>query len=129
MKNINPLFLTISCIMILFIAIFSQDSAKNNLELQKKEFEEFKLLAVKYKTQKQSWSDKKVITNTIQKILKSSGIKNANIIQKDKLIIVQMVSLNITQIQKFINNLLNEKINIKKLDLTNNKIILNIGLL
>ncbi|MCK5294806.1 MAG: hypothetical protein KAJ49_09150 [Arcobacteraceae bacterium] len=129
MKNINPLFLTIACAIILSIAIFSLDSAKKSLKVEKKEFEEFKQLAVKYNTLQKHWGDKKLIIENIQKILKSSGIRNANIIEKNKTVVVQIVSMNITQVDKFVNKLLNERLSIKKLEITKNKIILEVGIL
>ena len=129
MKNINPLFLTIFCAFILIISIVSLNNAEDNLKIQKQEFKEFQKLAVKYNTLEKYWGDKKQIVKNIQKILKASGIRNTNIIQRNKKITVQMVSLNIKQVQKFINKLLNERIYIKKLDITKNKIIVEVGIL
>lgn len=128
-KHINPLFLLFSAIAILVISIYSFSNSKKQLITQKQEFKEQQILAVKYHNLHNLYSNKKDITKTINDILRVSGITNANIIYKHKLIVIQMVSLQINKVDKFINKLLNKHINIKKLQLSKDKIILTVELI
>ena len=128
-KHINPLFLLFSSIAILVISIYSFSNSKKQLVIQKQEFKEQQILALKYHNLNNLYSNKQNITKTINDILRVSRITNANIIYKHKLIIIQMVSLQINKVDKFINKLLNKHINIKKLELSKDKVILTVELI
>ena len=127
MKNINPLFLLIASLIVLFIAIFSFNKAQKQLLIEQEEYQEFKQLSLRYNKQRDTFSNGTNIIKRIQKLLLNSNIRNAEILHKNKKITIKISSLNINLVQKFINKILNERFNIIKLNIIQDKITLEIG--
>jgi septal ring factor EnvC (AmiA/AmiB activator) len=127
MKNVNPLTVLFASIALVLIAFYSLQNAQNNLASSKEDFKNYMQIASTFKNQHSSYSNKTKITQKLQKIIKSSGISNANIINQNKMIKVELKSLSIKQIEKFTNKIFNEKFHIQKLQVTKNSIVLEIG--
>ena len=126
---INPIFLILSALFILGISLFNISEEKINYKIQKAKFIEFKNLALKYGEYQQNYSDKKFIIKRLEKIISSSKIINANILQESKSITIKLNNLKVNQINKFVNTILNQRFNIIKLKITTNNIILEIGII
>jgi len=129
MKNPNSLFLLVSSIVVFFISIYSFGEAKHDLDGKKKEFVEYKEVALKYKENYQNYSDGVFIVNKLQFIAKDLGIKTAHISQNEKTIIFIASNLSKPSFQVLFTNLLNENFNITKLEIQTNSISVEIGVL
>ena len=129
MRHTNPLTILFGSVVIFFIAIYSLNIAKKEKIEAKKEFIKYKNIATDFKSRYNKFSNKKSIKKSIEKILKSSNISNANILESKKIITIQIGSLNTKQIDKFINKFLNESFNIVKFEVTKSKIIIQIGVI
>ena len=126
---INPIFLILSSLFILGISLFSISGEKINYKIQKEQFIKFNKLASKYAQYQQNFTNKNAIVKRIEKIISSSKISNSNIYQDKKSITVKLNNLKVNQIDKFINTILNQRFNIVKLEITTNKIIVEIGII
>ena len=129
MRHTNPLTILFGSVIIFFIAIYSLNIAKKEKIEAKKEFIKYKNIATDFQSRYNKFSNKKSIKKSIEKILKSSNISNANILESKKIITIQIGSLNIRQIDKFINKFLNESFNIVKFEVAKSKIIIQIGVI
>jgi len=120
--NINPLFLLLMSITILFISIYSLNIANKNIIQEKTNFLEYKLMAVEYSKLKKSWSNIDNQKNIINKVILSSRIKNASINMKNDVIKVKIKNISTKKLNSFVNKILNKKLNISKFYLNNNSI-------
>ncbi len=129
MKNVNVVFVLMSSVVLFLIAIVSFNDAKENLEIKRKEFVEYKNTAIQYKTNHENFSDEVYITEKLETIVKDLGIQNAKIIQKDKTIILSVGGLSSASFQVLFTTILNENFNITKFDVSSNSMLLEIGVL
>ena len=126
---INPIFLIVSSIFILIISVLNLNSQKEIYIKEKQKFEKFDTLAFKYSMLQTSYNNKKIIIKNIQSIIRLSKINKSNIQEQNNTIIVKLTNLKTKQINKFVNNLLNKRFNILKLEVSTNKIVLEIGII
>jgi hypothetical protein len=129
MKNPNSLLILLSSIVVFCISLYSFGEAKHDLDGKKKEFVEYKEVALKYKENYQNYSDGAFIVNKLQFITKDLGIKTAHISQDEKKIIFIASNLSKPSFQVLFTNLLNENFNITKLEIQTNSISVEIGVL
>ncbi len=133
MNQINPLHIGAILILILIFVLFSLDSSKNELLEAKTNFTKTKELAVELKEYKHIYSNGSVTTKSLNRILKLTALKSANIeIEKSnsgmKLFSKSMdkVALN-SLMGKLLNGSYNiEILRIKKLN--NEKVSLHVGI-
>lgn len=128
MRSINPLTLLLSSVLLVFIALYLVKNNNNTFQLSKQELSKYMEIATKFQVQHQSYSNKTKIMQKLQNIAKTSGMPNVNIISQNKVIKLETKLSNVKQVEKFINKLLNEKFNIKKLAISEDKIIVEIGI-
>ncbi|HIP13020.1 MAG TPA: hypothetical protein EYG97_01005 [Arcobacter sp.] len=126
---INPIFLILSAIFILGISLFNLNNEKINYDIKKKEFQKFNTTALKYSKFTINYSDKKTIVKSLDQIISLSKISTSDIFQHKNSVKVKLNNLTTKQINKFINKLLNKRFNILKLEVTTNKITLEIGII
>ena len=126
--DINPLFLLLSSVLIFLISIISLNSSSIKKEKEINLLMENKKIIKKYNSLKYTWVNKDNQEKIVNNIIKQQNIKNANIlINKDKIKVV--INSNTKVLHRFVNKLLNEKLNVIKLKLTKNKLIFEVGLL
>jgi len=126
---INPIFLILASVFILTISVFNLNSQKENYVKEKQNYERFDTLAFKYSKLKNSYSNKKIIIKDIQKIISSARINKSNIQEQNNTILVKLTNLKTKQINKFVNNILNKRFNIIKLEISTSAIVLEVGVI
>jgi hypothetical protein len=125
----NPIFVIVASLFIFGISIFSLNSAKINSENAKESFIEFESIANNYHVFNTKYSNKKDIRKAIDNIIKSSRIRNVNILESKNKITVRMTSVKIKKVHKFINKVLNERFNIINLTIEKDFVLLEIGII
>ena len=126
--DINPLFLLFSSLLIFIISIYSLSTTKSNKQKSIDEFTKNNIIINEYKNLKNTWINKKVQRQIIDKLIKILHIENSNITQNKNKITVSIKKSNIQTINKFVNKLLNKKLNIIKLKITKNTLFFEVGL-
>ena len=126
---INPIFLIFSSIFILAISLFDISSEKENYKIKKEDFQNFKVVALKYSKYQTNYSNKEKTIKSIEQIIVSSQISKSNILQKNTSVVVKLNNLKTIQIHKFVNKILNKRFNITKFEINTNNIILEIGII
>jgi hypothetical protein len=129
MNKINPVFLLFATIVIFLISIFQLNTIKNEFIKEQNNFNEYKLIALQYHSKNNIYSNTKSIINRLNRILKITNIKNANIKQTSKGITLNIQNTDTKHIDKVVNKLLNEEFNIKRLKITNNSIFVEVEII
>lgn len=129
MNRLNPLYIILLLLTIVFISFFSLSNEKS-LYLEKvKETKMIEEKALEYKAMTSYWRNENFINKTVDEILKSSMFKNVQIIKtssKDS-IKIKIESSNPQVLDNFLNRVLNKQLIIKNLELDKNYINLEIG--
>ena len=117
MKQINPLYLILLLTVVLFIVLFKQMDAKKRLHETQNSFQKTKTVLSTIVDLNHSWGNKKRTADTLGIILKSSSLRNAKIVRKDKRGIVELHSASIDSksASYLINRLLNETFTLKSM--------------
>jgi hypothetical protein len=113
MKNVNPLTILLASLLLVVIAVYSVGASKEKLATAKEDLVTYKNVASSFQSQYISYSDKK--------------LKNARILDRNKIIKIEISSVNISRAQKFLNKLFNKKFNVKKVEILQNRIMIEIG--
>jgi hypothetical protein len=127
MKNVNPLTILLASLLLVVIAVYSVGASKEKLATAKEDLVTYKNVASSFQSQYISYSDKKAIKKSLEKIIRSSQLKNARILDRNKIIKIEISSVNISRAQKFLNKLFNKKFNVKKVEILQNRIMIEIG--
>lgn len=117
MKQINPLYIILLLVVVLVVVLFKQIHAKSALHETRNNFQQTKKMVNNVVDLRQSWGNKKRIFDTLGLILKSSSLRNAGIVRKDKRGTVKLHSSSIDSksASYLINRLLNETFTIKSM--------------
>ena len=126
--DINPLFLVLASIFIFFISLYSLNNSKINQDKSLENFNKNIKIIKEYNSLKNIWTNAKKQEKLINKIIKQQHIKNANIQTNQNKIKVTIIS-NTKVLNRFVNKILNEKLNIVKLKLSKDKLVFEVGLL
>ena len=130
MNRLNPLYLILLSLTIVFVSFFSLSNEKK-FYLEK--VDESKLLqqkASEYLSFIGHWKDEKFINKTIDDILKNSLFKNEQITKttSKESIKIRIESSNQQVLDNFLNRFLNKQLMIKNLEIDKNFINLEVGL-
>jgi len=126
--DIDPLFLLVSSLFIFLLSLYILSNTKNQKIQSYNEFNKNAKTINQYSSLKSSWIDKKIQLEKINKLIKVLHIKNAKIIQNSNKITVEIKS-NINTLHRFLNKLLNEKLNIVKLKISKDTLRFEVGLI
>jgi len=126
--DIDPLFLLVSSLFIFLLSLYILSNTKNQKIQSYNEFNKNAKTINQYSSLKLSWIDKKIQLEKINKLIKVLHIKNAKIIQNSNKITVEIKS-NINTLHRFLNKLLNEKLNIVKLKISKDTLRFEVGLI
>ncbi len=130
MNRLNPLYLILLFITIVFLSFYSTSNKKELYFEKVLEVKNLQQKALEFKTLTNTWINEKFVNNTIDEILKSSMFKNEQIIKTTtkESVKIKIESSNPQILDTFINKILNKELVIKKLELTTNSIDLEIGI-
>ena len=126
--DIDPLFLLVSSLFIFLLSIYILSNTKYQKIQSYNEFNKNIGIINQYSSLKSSWIDKKIQLKKVNKLIKILHIKNAKIIQNSNKMTVEIKS-NINTLHRFLNKLLNEKLNIVKLKISKDTLKFEVGLI
>ncbi|MEA3513309.1 MAG: hypothetical protein U9R37_06880 [Campylobacterota bacterium] len=126
MKKIDPLYILLLSFAILIVSIISLSDSKQELFNTQNEYKEFVKLSSQYSGLKNSWQSKN-IDKKIEKVLKQSNIKKYDLSKTKNSIKIVVDDEPLNKLDKFINKILNDSFEIKKLDISDKKIELEVG--
>lgn len=117
MKQVNPLYIILLLVMILFIVLFKLMQTKAELHEAHNSFYKSKEMVHGILDIRQSWDNQKNTKNTLARILKSSLLRNAGVVQKNKRDLIELHSSSIDSksASYLINRLLNEPFAIRSM--------------
>ncbi len=127
MNKIDP-FTVLLLAVAIFLSSFvllkqsNEELIQSNIELK-----EFNIVANEYINLKSTQKTKNKTLKLIDKIIKSLGVKNVDKKVQDKNILVKLNNISLKKIDKFTNKILNQNLNILKLNITKNSVELVVG--
>lgn len=130
MNRLNPLYLVLLFLTLVFISFFSLLNEKK-LYLEKvDESRLFEQKASEFQSLISYWKNEKFINKTIDEILKNSLFKNEQITKtaSKESIKIKIESSNPQVLDNFLNRFLNKQLIIKNLEIDKNFISLEVGL-
>jgi len=128
MKKLDPLYVILLSIVVLIVSIILFNSSIKKLNKSQDELKNISLIAINYSNMKNDWNDKKNTIIKIDQIIRSLKIKRIDKKITKKKIKIKIEDVSSNNLDKFINKVLNKKLNILKLDITNNSISLEVGI-
>ena len=110
MKQINPLYIILLLVVILFVVLFKLMQTKTELHEAHNSFYKNKEMVHDIVDIRQSWDNDKNTKNTLTRILKSSLLRNAGVVQRSKRDTIELhsSSMDSKSASYLINRLLNE---------------------
>jgi len=117
MKQINPLYIILLLVVVLFFVLFKLMHTKTDLHEAQNNFHKTKEMVHNIVELRESWENDKRTKSALGRILKSSLLRNAKIVRKDKRGTIELhsPSLNSKSASYLIGRLLNEPFAIKKM--------------
>ena len=109
MNRINPLHIGALLLVVLLFSIFKLSSAKSDLVKVKEEYKEVRELATSLSGLKTVYADKKSVKKALERVLKLSSLRSANIQQKSKKsgVTLSSVSMDKNALNSLMGKLLN----------------------
>ena len=117
MNNINPLHITALLVAIIFFSLLKLSSAKDDLAEAKQSYKESEKLAVNVRSIKDVYADKNKVRKAIDRVLKQSSLKNANLEIKRSKTSIKIDAKKITtySLNALMSKILNGSYNITQL--------------
>ncbi len=130
MNRLNPSYIILLFATILFLSFYTTSNEKNLYIEKVNEVKNLQTKALEYKNLVNSWTNEKYINSTLDEILKSQIFVNQQItkIATKESIKIKIESSNSQVLDTFLNKILNKQLIIKKLELNQNFIDLEIGI-
>jgi len=109
MNRINPLHIGALLVVVLLFSIFKLSGAKSDLSEVKAEFRETQELATKLSGLKSTYADKKSVKKSLERVLKISSLRSANIVKKSTkgAIVLSSSSMDKNALNSLMGKLLN----------------------
>lgn len=129
MKRLNPLYIVLLFITILFISYWQLNNVKEEFASKNSEFENIQIKAKEYTSLKSQWSNKEYASKTINQIIKNKlySTEKVLIAEVGNSIKVKVQSTNSKVLEDFLNKVLNKPLNIKNLNMTKDFISLEVS--
>lgn len=117
MRQINPLYIILLIVVILFVVLFKLMQTKIELHEAHNSFSRDKEMVHNIVDLRQSWDNPKSTKNTLTRILKSSQLRNAGIVKSIKRDQIELRgrSMDAKSASYLINRLLNDPFVIKSM--------------
>lgn len=114
MNRINPLYAVMLLVIVLIFFIYKLNLAKNEFAQTKEQYRETLELTTKLSGLNEVYFDKNKIKKSIDRIVKQSSLRSANISQKttNSSIVLTSDSINKTALNSLMGNFLNGSYNI-----------------
>lgn len=130
MNRLNPLYIILLFITIVFLSFYSISNEKNAYYKKVQETKELESKALEFKNSVNAWTNEKYVNNILDEILKSQIFTKEQISKSStkELIKIKIDSTNPEVLDIFLNKILNKQLIIKKMQLDKNSINLEIGI-
>lgn len=130
MNRLNPLYIILLFITIVFLSFYSISNEKNAYYKKVEETKELESKALEFKNSANAWTNEKYVNNILDEILKSQIFTKEQISKSStkELIKIKIDSTNPEVLDIFLNKILNKQLIIKKMQLDKNSINLEIGI-
>lgn len=129
MIRLNNFFILASSIAIFLIALYIFSESKENLQMKKSEFIGFESAASKFHNYYENYSNQSAIEERLKKIITQLNIQKFDMTTDGKTILLYVESISTTTLNELLNAILNQKLNIVKLDIKKDKVIVEVGLI
>lgn len=119
MRQVNPLYIALMLIAVLAVVGFRLDSAKQTQLQAKAELEKTQVMAKRIEALKKSWDKGKMMRKELDRLLKSSPLRNAGIESKEQRgsVAITAKKIDAKAAEYLLNKLLNGTYVIKTLSL------------
>ncbi len=130
MNRLNPLYIILFFITIVFLSFYSILNEKNTYYKKIEETKELESKALEFKNLLNSWTSERYVNNILDEILKSQSFTKEQISRSStkEFIKIKIDSANPEFLDIFLNKGLNKQLIIKKMHLDKNSINLEIGI-
>ncbi len=128
LKKIDPLYVLLLSIAVLFVSIVSFNKSKINMQNSQDELINLHAIASNYSQMKKDWGSSEHTIKIIDNIITSVGINTLDKKITEKKITIKIDKLSLQKIDKFVNKILNEKLNILKLNISGTSLELEVGM-
>ena len=130
MNRLNPLYIILLFITIVFLSFYSISNGKKNYYKKVEETKQLEIKALEFKNSVNTWTNEKYVNEILDEILKSQilAIEPISKSSTKELIKIKIDSANPEILDIFLNKVLNKQLIIKKMQLDKNSINLEIGI-
>ena len=130
MNRLNPLYIILLFITIVFLSFYSISNGKKNYYKKVEETKQLEIKALEFKNSVNTWTNESYVNNILDEILKSQilAIEQISRSSTKELIKIKIDSANPEILDIFLNKVLNKQLIIKKMQLDKNSINLEIGI-
>lgn len=130
MNRLNPLYIILLFITIVFLSFYSISNGKKNYYKKVEETKQLESKALEFKNLVNTWTSERYVNNILDEILKSQifAIEQISRSSTKELIKIKIDSVNPEILDIFLNKVLNKQLIIKKMQLDKNSINLEIGI-
>lgn len=130
MNRLNPLYIILLFITIVFLSFYSISNGKKNYYKKVEETKQLEIKALEFKNSVNTWTSEKYVNEILDEILKSQilAIEQISRSSTKELIKIKIDSANPEILDIFLNKVLNKQLIIKKMQLDKNSINLEIGI-
>lgn len=130
MNRLNPLYIILLFITIVFLSFYSISNEKKNYYKKVEETKQLESKALEFKNSVNTWTSERYVNNILDEILKSQIFAKEQISRSStkELIKIKIDSSNPEILDIFLNKVLNKQLIIKKMQLDKNSINLEIGI-
>lgn len=126
MNKFQPIFILLFSIVLVVFSIVNLELSNNKLVKVNKQNKKYLKIATKYKRLQEVWGKENNSYITCKNILRLSNIQNASISTSSKIMKIKIENAKITNLNQFMNKLLNDTIIISSFVLTKDSLILEV---
>jgi len=130
MNRINPLYILLLFVTFAIVSFSIVANVKKEFANNANKMTEFNKSALEYDSLKNVWFNKKRIQKTLNNLRNEVNIKNAKLeinINKN-IALIKLTTKEKKVINKFVNKILNKKLMINKMDITNTQVVVEVSL-
>jgi hypothetical protein len=126
LKNIDSKTAFLVSLLFLFVAYLTYNASNKKFEKTKNEYLEYQVVGEKYKQIQSNTQNKGKILEKLTLILSNLNIKNALLKETNKTISLEIPKIEAKKLSELLNIILNDKLNIKQLEIKKESLTLQI---
>ena len=126
LKNIDSKTAFLVSLLFLFVAYLTYNASNKKFEKTKNEYLEYQVVSEKYKQIQSNTQNKGKILEKLTLILSNLNIKNALLKETNKTISLEIPKIEAKKLSELLNIILNDKLNIKQLEIKKESLTLQI---